>query len=83
MPGLDGVFDGGFGHTIVVMATNATVPDTLTLGGQFGGKFLQRVHPIVSTVGMHLDAGSGSFSLKTELSLDNLGPCETHLMDDN
>jgi hypothetical protein len=80
---LNDVFDPTFCHSIVLMTTNATVLDTLTLGGQFGGKFLQSVPVIVGIVGANMNANGGSFLFKTELSLHSFGLSKTHRMNDN
>jgi hypothetical protein len=78
--GANGVLDSIFGHLVVVMATNAAVLDSLSLGGQFGGKFLGRVDPIVGTICSNLDPSGCGFALESELGLNGLGPGETNLV---
>jgi hypothetical protein len=78
--GANSVLDSIFGHSVVVMAANAAVLDSLSLGGQFGGKFLGRVDPIVGTICSNLDLSGCGFTLESELGLNGLGPGETNLV---
>jgi hypothetical protein len=80
--GPNGVLDGRFSNAIVVVATDAAVFDALPLGGQFGGKLLGGVDPIVRTVVTDVDTNTSGFTLKSELGLNSLSPSETNLMDD-
>jgi hypothetical protein len=77
----NGVFDGIFGHTIVMVPSNTTVTDTLAFGDQFGGELLGSIDPIIGTVVANLDTNGGSLTLKTELGLHGFSAGESNLVD--
>jgi hypothetical protein len=52
---VDCILDGIFSHSIVMMTTNPTEIDALSLGGQFGTKFFGGIYAIVGTIGADTD----------------------------
>jgi hypothetical protein len=79
--GPNGALDGVFSDSIMVMATDATVFDTLALWDQFSGKFLGSINSIVRAVVTDLDTHRGGFSFKGKLCLHRFSPGEANLMD--
>jgi hypothetical protein len=79
--GTNRVLDRVLRNTIMVMSTNPAMPDPLALGGELGSKFPRGVDSIVGAICMDLNAGGCGFPFESELCLDRLRACESHLMD--
>jgi hypothetical protein len=70
-----------FGNTIVVVAANATMVDTLAFRSKLGGgKLFGGIDAIISAVGLNLYACCGCLTLKTEFGLDRFGPGKSNLV---
>jgi hypothetical protein len=65
----------------MVVATHATVFDTLPFRSKLGGKLFGGIDAIVSTIGSNLNACCGGLTFKTEFGLNRFGSCESDLMD--
>jgi hypothetical protein len=78
--GTDSVLDGILCHLVMVVATNPAMFDALSLGREFGGKFLGGVNAIVGAVVANVDPSGSGFALKPELGLYGFGTDEPHLV---
>ena len=76
----DDMLDVILRESIVVMSDHTAVLDYLALRGQFSGKILRSVDPIVGVVVTDLKAHGDSLALEANLSLKILSPVEIDLV---
>jgi hypothetical protein len=76
-----GVLDGIFSHSIMMVPTDPTMLDPLSLGSEFRGEFLGGVDTVVSAIGTNVNSNGGGLTLKSEFGLNSFSARETHLMD--
>ena len=77
---MDNSIDSVFGNDIVIVATNITVFDTLTLGDNFIDKIFGSVDAIFGTVLLDENSGGCILTLKFESCLDGFSYGKTELM---
>jgi hypothetical protein len=78
--GANGIFDGIFSHSIMMVTADAAVFNALTLGDELRREFLGGIDAVVGAVGANLNADGGSFALKGKFGLHRLSASKSDLV---